>query len=255
MKINYITCSDPRDHNSLDDLFGLWQLDDRVEIAVQMHPGKVSPGTDRYEWVRALVDRLKDDLYPYNFAMHINSAWCYDVCNGKIPDALKEFFDAAYRIDKTPMPAVRRIQLNMPEGAANSLKPYVLADVIKSFPNQEFIIQYNDVTKAAVERLHETGAQFSLLFDSSGGRGISPKSWSAPVYPEHPMGYSGGFSPETVVEKLDKISAVVPAGDKIWIDAEKGLTVPDENGKNLFNIERAREYITNTLNWMRQNRR
>ena len=59
MRINSITCSDPRDYNSYQDLVGLWETDPgRVEIAVQMHEGKVSPGTERYEWVKDVVDKL-----------------------------------------------------------------------------------------------------------------------------------------------------------------------------------------------------
>ena len=244
MNLKYITCSDPRNYNSLDDMFSLWEIDDRVEIAVQMHPGKVSSNTERYKWIQALVDRLKNDVCLYNFAIHINGQWCHDVCNGKIPSELREFFDSAYRVDKIPMPAVKRFQLNMPQLTADTLNPYVLKGVIESFPTQEFIIQYNDKTKDAVKKLDATGARFDLLFDASGGRGISPESWSAPVYANRQMGYSGGFSPENVNDNLDKISAVVPAGHNVWIDAEGKLKTDDK-----FDVARARQYILNAKNW------
>ena len=69
MHIKYITCSDPRAHNSFDEMIGLWNTDPRVEIAVQMHPGKVSPGTDRYEWISELVDYLYCVPQRYNFIL------------------------------------------------------------------------------------------------------------------------------------------------------------------------------------------
>ena len=248
MNIKYITCSDPRNHNSLDDLFGLWQISDRVELAVQMHAGKVSPETDRYKWVRALVDRLTDDMCPYNFAMHINGEWCHSVCNGKIPDALKEFFDTQYKFNHIPMPTVRRIQLNMPRETATTLNPYVLKGLIESFPTQQFIIQYNDKTKDAVKKLNETGTQFAALYDASGGNGISPDAWRGPVFDSGATGYSGGMSPENVADNLTKISAVVPANRDIWIDAEGKLKTD-----NKFDIARARQYIQNAESWIAQN--
>ncbi len=245
MKLKYITCSDPRNYNSIYDLFDLWDIDPRVEIAVQMHPGKVSPDTERYKWIEHIVH----DLYGFprkNFAIHVNNDWCDDICNGKIPDALKPLFDAySYRLQ----PIAKRIQLNMPQKTAENFNPQKLNKVIKYYDDKEFIIQYKPITVNAVQQLHKIGANFSLLFDASGGRGESPKSWQKPVYPYfHPQGYSGGMSPENVADNLTKISRVAGAHD-IWIDADGKLKTDDK-----FDVMRAKQYIQNALRWDKKQR-
>lgn len=248
MNVRYITCSDPRPHNSFDDLMHLWNLDNRVEIAVQMHPGKVSPGTERYKWIAELVDKMRYEFPRRNLAIHVNQDWCREICRGNIPDELKPFFDANWVYSFHCLPVVQRIQLNMSQKVADSLNARVLKDLISAFPDQEFIIQYNDKTKEAVERLHKTGAKFSLLFDASGGNGIAPKSWESPIYNEHPMGYAGGISPENVRRNLRQIKRVAK-DDEIWIDAEGKLKTDDK-----FDCERARRYITKAARWIQRQR-
>ena len=85
---------------------------------------------------------------------------------------------------------------------------------------------------------------FSMLFDASGGRGISPDTWRAPVMPNHKMGYSGGLSPENVADNLDKINMVLPVGYNTWIDAEGKLKDPDTKQ---FDTLRAEQYIQNAI--------
>ena len=247
MHIKYITCSDPRNYNSHDEIFDLWNIDPRVEIAVQMHPGKVSPGTDRYNWIKDLFHALYG--FDENLAIHVNNDWCDDICNGKVPDELKPFFNATNDHCK---PIVKRIQLNMPKKTADNFNPKKLKPVIDYYSDcydKDFIIQYNIRTKDAVEQLHKTGAKFQLLFDASGGKGELPRAWQSPVYPIfHQQGYAGGLRPENVSENLDKISNV--AGQfPTWIDAEGGLKTDDK-----FDSKRAAEYIRNTLAWEQKHR-
>lgn len=242
MNLKYITCSDPRNHNTHDEMFDLWKMDPRVEIAVQMHPGKVSADTERYKWIKALVDSLYIRKPEYNLAIHVNNDWCDDICNGKIPDELKPLFRARYK--STFKHIIGRIQLNMPQKTADNFNPQKLKPVIDFYDKQDFIIQYNARTKDAVDELHKTGAKFQLLFDASGGRGIDVTTWCAPVFPgKHMQGYSGGMSPENVADNLTKISRVAGAYD-IWIDAEGKLKRDDK-----FDVNRAKQYIQNALRW------
>lgn len=243
MSLQHITCSDPRDHNSFDELFGLWKMDSRVEIAVQMHPGKVSPDTERYKWIKALVDSLYIRKPEYNLAIHVNNDWCDDICNGVIPAALEPLFNASSYYKSRPL--VQRIQLNMPQKTAENFNAQKLKPVIDSYNDKEFIIQYKPTTINAVQQLHKIGANFSLLFDESGGTGRDAGVWRAPVYPErHAQGYSGGLSPENIADNLTKISRVAD-GHTIWVDAEGKL----KNGDNLFDVARAAAYIKNAIRW------
>ena len=248
MNLRYITCSDPRNYNSYRDLKELWNLDERVEIAVQMHPGKVSPDTERYRWVQELVKtHLYADFYRENFAMHINLDWCDDICNGQIPEPLQDFFNARRLF--APTPIVQRIQLNMPQKTADNFNPQKLKQIIDYYPNKEFILQYNPRTKNAVQELYKLTHKFSLLFDASGGRGVDAKTWEKPVFhDEISMGYSGGLSPENITNNLDKIQTVANPFD-IWIDAEGKLKTDDK-----FDVSRAAQYIKNTLAWEQKQR-
>ena len=261
MNIKYITCSDPRNHNSYDELFDLCHMDPRVEIAVQMHPDKVSPDTERYKWIKQLVDMMSGDTTiknVCNLAIHVNNDWCDDICNGKIPDELKPLFRARYR--STFKHVVKRIQLNMPQKTADNFDAQKLKPVIDFYDKQDFIIQYNTRTQNAVEALHQTGARFQLLFDASGGKSQLPKSWQKPVYPIfHQQGYAGGLKPENVDTELDKIAKVAGAFPT-WIDAEGGLQKPtgelkpDGTPIKLFDTARAATYIKNVLEWEQKHR-
>lgn len=72
------------------------------------------------------------------------------------------------------------------------------------------------------------GARHQVLFDASGGRGVSPELWPAPL-PGFPIqGYAGGLSPENVDSELPKIARA--AGDiPFWIDMETSLRDADDS--------------------------
>jgi len=249
MKLRYITCSDPRENNSVKSVIDLAHMP-YSEIAVQCHPSKMSEGMPRNVWFNELLHEANQGTR-LNLAIHINCEWVDSICaKGIIPNTILEWMKIEFCY-KSPL--VRRIQLNMPKATAKDIKADALAKIIHDFPNNEFILQYNNNTKEAIEKLHKTGAKFSLLFDASGGNGKSPENWQAPVYETHPMGYSGGMSPNNVVRNLRAINSVVPADNRIWIDAENKLKSPtlfDE--KPQFDVDLARAYIERANIWQKQ---
>ena len=248
MKLRYITCSDPREHNSIKSVIKLAKLP-RAEIAVQCHPSKMSKGMPRNIWFEQLLRESLHASRGINLAIHINNEWSNEICTkGVIPDIILDWI----KIEKSyKTPLIKRIQLNMSQDTANNIDTNAICAMLYDFRHQEFIFQYNDKTKEAIEKLHNTGAKFSLLFDYSGGNGMSPEKWQKPVYENHPMGYSGGLSSENVIQNLNKIEQV--AGDnEIWIDAEGKLkyqTLFDE--KPLFDIELAKNYIKRAKLWQK----
>lgn len=251
MNLRYITCSDPREHNSINSIMRLVQMP-RAEIAVQCHPSKMEKGMPRNVWFNDLLTAMKDTSRKC-LAIHINQEWANDICaNGKIPDIILKWIRAEKYYNH---PIITRVQLNMPKQTAQNISADKLAKIIHDFENTEFILQYNDNTRDAVEKLHKTGAKFSLLFDASGGRGIAPKQWQKPIYETHPMGYSGGISPENVYQTLNAIKNVVPENYTPWIDAEgrlKSATLFDE--KELFDVDLARAYIKSANIWQGKQR-
>lgn len=249
MKLRYITCSDPREQNSVKSILDLAHLP-HAEIAVQCHPSQMSEGMPRNRWFNKLLREanMTDNV---NLAIHINCEWVNDICAaGKVPEIIVNWLKIERTFNK---PLIKRVQLNMPKATADYMRAQTLAYIIRNFPHTEFIFQYNDKTKDAIERLHRTGAKFSLLFDASGGNGKAPTAWQAPVYETHPMGYSGGMSPENVVRNLREIEKLVPENESIWIDAEGRLKSNDLfYEKPVFDVNLARAYIERANLWQKQ---
>ena len=163
MHLRFITCSDPREHNSIESIIDLAHMP-RAEIAVQCHPSKMSAGQPRNVWFNELLHEA-NQTSRVNLAIHINNEWANDICaNGKIPEIILNWLQIEKCYNR---PLVKRIQLNMPKSTATNINADALAQIIHDFPNNEFILQYNNNTKEAVEKLHQTGAKFSLLFDAS----------------------------------------------------------------------------------------
>ncbi len=247
MQLRYITCSDPREHNSIKSIISLAHMP-HAEIAVQCHPSKMSPGMPRNIWFEQLIHETLQTSH-VNLAIHINNEWANDICTrGIIPDTIYNWI----KIERThKKPLIKRVQLNMSKNVADNININAMRGLLYDFRHTEFIFQYNDKTKDAIEKMHKSGAKFSLLFDASGGNGISPDKWQKPVYDEHPMGYSGGISPDNVIGNLRKIDNVAH-GREIWIDAEgrlKSQNLFDE--KALFDTDLAKVYIQRANKWQK----
>ncbi len=73
------------------------------------------------------------------------------------------------------------------------------------------------------------GPNHQLLVDGSGGRGLVPPCWVAPVTTK-PVGYAGGLGPRTLPFELPKIASI--AHDGAWIDMESSL----RDGNDRFDI-------------------
>ena len=108
MQLRYITCSDPREDTSVEDILRLSQIAPNVEIAVQAHPSKMSFDMPRRKWSENL---LTESLYlptAPHLAVHINLDWCDKFCQGILaPDLIDLFF--LLREDGTPV--IRRLHI------------------------------------------------------------------------------------------------------------------------------------------------
>lgn len=249
MNIRYITCSDLREDIPHSIAIDLLRMGLNVELGIQAHPSAMSHGMPRNTWLNGLLDISKKLPDPLNIAIHVNYQWCSLMCDGYLPPEIAEWF---YIEDpKTKKPLIKRWQLNIGDGT-NIFNAHNLSKIIKNHPNREFILPVNNrpAVQTAVQELNDTGAQFSLLYDSSYGVGKSPDTWLPPAYPNHAQGYAGGLGPENITENLEKISAQLPDDYTTWIDAEGKLMIP---GTRQFDINRARGYVNGALNWMRNN--
>lgn len=248
MKLRYITCSDPRETTPAEDVLRLSQIAPNVEIAVQAHPSKMSFDMPRYKWLnRLLKESLSMPTAP-NLAVHVNMDWCDKLCQGIL---VPELIDVFFLLRDDGLPVVRRWQINFHGSNTKKFNTDKIATLLHNSPNREFIFQYGASEYHRVQRLNNSGAQFSVLYDASGGTGKLTKNWRGPLFENHPQGYAGGLSPENVSENLDKIAKVAGERKDIWIDAEGKLKTP---GTKIFDLERARNYIRNALSWEQKQR-
>ena len=248
MKLRYITCSDPREDISAESLLNFASQYQIAEIGVQAHPDAMLSWRPRNIWSNQIVDLSKNMPNPINIALHINYQWCDYMCEGLVPPEVKRWLLESNV--HTKQPVVKRIQLNIGD-AADCFSPKKLAELIATYPNQEFIFPWNEKVAPQIKRLKQTGAKFSLLFDGSYGAGIEPDSWRGPVYNDIPNGYAGGLGPDNVAKNLDKINAVLPENYETWIDAEGKLR--DKQTTGSFTLELAEKYLQNAMNWYNQN--
>ena len=86
----------------------------------------------------------------------------------------------------------------------------------------------------------------SLLVDASGGRGLSPNTWSRPNT-QKPVGYAGGLGPDNMAAELRRIAPI--AHGPWWVDMEGKLRAND-----WFSYEQSRDAVLvfhNTLQDLR----
>jgi len=240
MKLEKITCSDMREYNEIDDIITIGKKYPISEFAIQAHPSKFSGWMPRYVWFETLAHAVRNT--DINIAMHVNSEWRTEICRGNVPYEIRRLWDMRRYNGK---PIIGRVQVNI-NGGKDVFRFWAnkVADVIRAYPDIEFIFQYTPRQKTRIGKLDGLDVPFSMLFDASGGCGKLPDRWHSPISPKHKMGYSGGLSPENVTENLQKINAVLPCEYTTWIDAEGKLKNPDTGH---FDIARVEQYIQNAL--------
>lgn len=127
----------------------------------------------------------------------------------------------------------QRIQVNGWQPSGQEFRSVVLGE------SREFILQARceeDLPRASLEisaieaevPSEWTGA-VSVLYDVSGGQGITPPSWPTHRLPMRfgwgRLGYAGGIGPDNVVAVLLAIGAVP---QDFWIDMESGVRTDDK---------------------------
>lgn len=120
----------------------------------------------------------------------------------------------------------KRFQLNYNFKASKGYDLKPLLEFAKENPSIEIILQYNNSNKKVLDKYaKEYPSNIHFLYDSSGGRGIAMKEVGAPLFKAY-TGYSGGITPDNVIDILDQIEEV-PFNTNTWIDMEGGVRTDD----------------------------
>lgn len=127
-----------------------------------------------------------------------------------------------------------------------------LAEVVRKYPNLEFILQKNEETRPLWEGLllsSDCGpvghlpSTVSMLVDESKGTGVLASSWPAPPA-EYQIGYAGGIGPHNIETLLQDVMEVAQGND-VWIDMESSLR-SIKDGKDVFDLDKCYEVIQAT---------
>lgn len=178
-------------------------------------------GVARYpspDWVRELLRvKAEPSPQPMKLAAHACGSFARAIAEG----------DQRFHMDN----AFARVQLN---GIACGP---MLAKAAAHLGAQEMILQAKDSEDLAVASLLTSHVpNLGVLYDVSGGRGLSPESWPVPPHGLR-CGYAGGITPDNVVATVETLLASRSASD-FWIDMESGVRTDDA-----FDIEKVAEVL------------
>jgi hypothetical protein len=127
-----------------------------------------------------------------------------------------------------------------------------LCEIVRKYPNLEFILQKNDETEPLWQGLllsNDCGpagrlpSNVSMLVDESKGTGVLAPSWPVPPS-EYQIGYAGGIGPHNIEAVLSDIMGVAQ-GKEVWIDMESSLR-STKHGKDVFDLDKCYEVIQAT---------
>jgi hypothetical protein len=164
MKLHTVTISGPDDRTSAMDLLAISKHYPFVEWGILLSSNKEPrPRYPSNEWLTGMELLSQQGL---RLSGHICGGWAKKICNGKFPD----------EIDR---PMFRRMQLNVAHFFQKEVKD--LGAMAACLPkNREYIVQVGTEHQEGValaKRLQEYERTISILFDASGGHGITPSKW------------------------------------------------------------------------------
>lgn len=131
-----------------------------------------------------------------------------------------------------------RLQLNFSH-ARKPLDLNGLRSLIQANPGVTFITQLHEGNHGVWQELADL-KNHAVLFDSSGGRGVSPEDW--PERLPISCGYAGGLGVGNLDAQLPMIHQAA-AGADYWIDMEGSLRDKDEEGHDWLNLERCESIL------------
>lgn len=171
----------------------------------------------------AWVERLRNALPGVRLAGHVCGRWAKEIASGR-------------RLQGVPLLDFDRVQLNVSTAMEEMVAIDAVVDCLPMGP--EYIVQVNSAWRERCGRLaremYLAGHRVGVLFDSSGGRGIAPSEWPAPLAGVRP-GYAGGLGPDTLERQLPAIATAAGA-QSFWVDMEGRVRTSDDVGLDFVKV-------------------
>lgn len=210
MRINKLTITGADDKTNHEDLVRLSKEYSFIEWGILFSKSK--EGEQRYptrEWI-AQVALLNLDL-----SAHFCGWWAKEIVeegNFYLITILPESF--------------KRIQINYNFKNSKKWKLEPLIEYAIANPSRSIILQYNKSNAPYLDALEGLPFNINFLYDSSGGRGTTIQSIGHPILGKY-TGYSGGLTPDNIVEVASQIEAV-QVNTFVWMDLETGARTENE---------------------------
>lgn len=204
--VTFTGADDRTSINALHDFVGQYPL--LTEFAVLYSPGRI--GEPRYP-TKAWLERFAES----------NMVQCsLHICGSGLDELLADDPWLTQLVT-----AFRRVQLNFSYRRRPDFTPAMASRLAQTFSDSchSLITQHNANN---ADFTMQVDSPHHVLFDASGGRGISPATWPA-YLPRKLCGYAGGLGPDNIREELVRISAAA-AGKPFWIDMEGKLRDNDD---------------------------
>lgn len=172
------------------------------------------------EWLDRLSDTPLAEHSKLNFSAHLCGKWVRRALKGDW-GFVEQIGPAWYLFD--------RVQLNF-----HARPHFVDSDPFHESLRQlgrQVIFQVDGRNDHLASHACGEGCDVAALYDKSGGAGILPDEWPAPMAGIY-SGYAGGLGAGNVDEELGKIEKVLTHKDPVWIDAETRLRTSDNLSLN-----------------------
>lgn len=126
-----------------------------------------------------------------------------------------------------------RVQVNInARGRVFSTQELVRVYTYLQAHTRHLILQYHLDSQQAIQEYLEanpyliSAGKVSVLLDASGGRGIEPDYWPAPLEVNGSRvltGYAGGLGPDNIRQVAKRIAAFPDAANSVWLDMESNV--------------------------------
>jgi hypothetical protein len=227
MIIDKVTITGADDSTSLQDMIRVQEKYPFVEWGILLLEDRL--GTPRYPslgWLELLSVYATPE---WKLAAHVCGRWTKGMLMGDMQ---------VFNVVK--MACFQRVQLNF--RTQKTFWDYHFVPELP--PNKQYIFQMGDIGNDVATYALQSSTDACILFDRSGGKGVSPEEWPAPI-PNVYCGYAGGIGPDNIGLELAKLNQVVASDRHIWIDMETKVRSPDDKILDFDKVEAVLSAVAN----------
>jgi hypothetical protein len=216
---------DPRD---------LWPISQKhpfVEWGI-LYGSRSDAGAPRYpgrDWRKSLHDLARARWHGVEARLSAH------LCSFFVRDLVLE---GKFTFGQKSEPALyQRIQLNFHAYHHPACTAFLAA--LRKEKGKEWIFQMDEVNDQLWKSAWQDDVRAVPLFDTSGGAGIIPDRWPAPIANVY-CGYAGGLGPENLESQLRAIAHVAPGPVPVWVDMETRVRSDDDA---VFDLDKCRTVL------------